>query len=672
MPHYLKRTGKGKLWDMVCGVGWDRRLHLVPSSSATYDVTFGEVSFAASIFRLDGRRSLSISQAGAERTFLESLCDFARGKGRFLAVADDARLLFDASQSWRYLEHIVRKYDIPVQPRPPQAFGKRGTSASAFILPESRPFVVSLKIPAENIDLTLCCLSSFGARRIDDTRDLADAWCIRGGLVPIDSLEAYSISMPEAVRACEHVLALQSTTVKLGCVSVGVTAGGTASTLFRACHLSDNILCLGDSDENRFARLCYHGGRAEAYRLGTIERSAELLADELAWSKQDGTLKSSGHVVHLDFASMYPAIYTACRLPVRYSHTTAHISMDDAEAMQSEYCGFVHARVKTDVPCVPMRVARGVNGSIHPIKPIETYRDLGRGSYTIYPVGVFDVFVPFPELRRLRKLGGAYHIHRADWYHSGNPLKEYGETLQAVRDAAKRNGDIATVAAVKLLMNSITGKLAPREKRWVEVEPAADADGWECWQKWNRETLTLDTYRNILGKTYVLETGGESESSCPFLPAYITSLARVLLDRAIEAAGRESVFYTDTDSIFTTQAGADRLRTAGYVVDGVPGKMRVVGEYYRLEIVGFKAYRADGKLVLSGITDKYTEVARDIVEVESDKIEARLPGDDTNASKRLSFFRSNARRPYVHGEVGGKGKISPWRINMIDPENIGR
>lgn len=671
-PHYLKRTGKGKLWDGIVGIGWDRRLHLVPASAATYDVSMGEASFAHTIFRLDGRRSLSITQTDGERSCLEALCDFARGKGRILAVADDARLLFDASSSWRFLEEKVKQYGIPVQPKPPNGYAKAGTVASAFILPESRPFVVSLKMPAEQVDITLCCLSSFGARRVDDTRTIEHSWCVSSKMASVDALESYSVSLPEAVRVAEHVLSLQSACCKINNVSVQVTAGGTASTLFRSTYLDERILCTGDSDENRFARLCYHGGRCESSVIGSLERFPSLAGESIEWDKERGLTYVRGGIVHLDFSSMYPALYTACDLPCRFSHTTTGGSMDDAEALAKRHCGLVRAMVTTSVPCVPLRVRRGAKGSIHPITPIETYEDLDRGCYTIFPTGTFETFVPFPELRRLRLLGGSFRIVRADWYERGTPLAAYGRALAAQRVAASDAGDAATVGACKLLMNSITGKLAPREKRWVEVEPSADAEGWECWSAWNREFNRVDTYRNILGRTYRLDTGGETENSAPFLPAYITSLARVLLDRAIDCAGRDSVFYYDTDSIFTTHGGLQRLQAGGYVKADTPGKMRIVGVYDRMDIVGFKAYRCDGKLTLSGVTDKYEEIAPGLVRRESDKIEVVKPGDDRAPSKRLTAFTSQVGRPYVHGEVGARGKVYPWTLSMVDNEGLQR
>lgn len=664
-PHYLKKSGKGKLWDGIVGIGWDRRLHLVPASAATYDVTMGELSLAHSIFRLDGRRSLSITQTDGGKSCLEALCDFAKGKGRILAVADDARLLFDASSSWRYLEEKVKHHGIPVQPKPPTSYQKSGTVASAFILPESRPFVVSLKLPAESVDITLCCLSSFGARRVEDTRALAGAWCISSGFARQDQLESYSVSMPEAVRVAEHVLSLQSTTCKIANVSLQVTAGGTAATLFRSTYLDERILCTGDSDENRFARLCYHGGRCESFLIGSLERFPSLSGASPSWDKERGLTYVPGGIVHLDFSSMYPALYTECRLPCRYSHTTAGGSMDEAEDKARTLCGFVHAEVTTDQPCVPLRVRRGARGTIHPITPISSYGDLDRGCYTLFPTGTFETYVPFPELRRLRHLGGSFRIIRGDWYEPGNPLAAYGRSLAALRDRAKNDGDAAATEALKLLMNSITGKMAPREKRWVEVEPSADADGWECWQSWNRETMKADVYRNILGRTYRLDTGGETENSAPFIPAYITSLARVLLDRAIACAGRESVFYCDTDSLFTTQAGLDRLAEGGFVHEAKPGKLRVCGVYDRMDIIGFKAYRCDGKLKLSGVTDKYDEISDGLVRVESDRIEIVKPGDDRAPSKRLTYFTSRIGRPYVHGEVGARGKVHPWKIGRI-------
>jgi hypothetical protein len=140
----------------------------------------------------------------------------------------------------------------------------------------------------------------------------------------------------------------------------------------------------------------YHGGRAEAHRLGRVE----------------------GLSYYLDIRSAYPWACATYDLPVRlggYAEGDRGAGPDPA-ARGLELPG---RRVPGDGPAaLPVR----------------------RGPDTIYPVGRFRCVLPGPELVLARHLSTLHRVHRVAWYDCAPALRSYALAVHEARCQAERDG----------------------------------------------------------------------------------------------------------------------------------------------------------------------------------------------------------------------------------------
>ena len=74
-----------------------------------------------------------------------------------------------------------------------------------------------------------------------------------------------------------------------------------------------------------------------------------------------------------------------------------------------------------------------------------------------------------------------------------------------------------------------------------------------------------------------------------------------MLANFIEIAGRENVYYCDTDSLFTNKKACDILVAAGCVHPNDLGKLKLESTHKEMWLFGAKDYKLDKKVTLKGV-----------------------------------------------------------------------
>jgi len=87
-------------------------------------------------------------------------------------------------------------------------------------------------------------------------------------------------------------------------------------------------------------------------------------------------------------------------------------------------------------------------------------------------------------------------------------------------------------------------------------------------------------------------TEAEGRNSHPAIAAHVTAFGRILLWRLINQAGRENVFYSDTDSLFVNKVGLDRL--SNQLDKDNLGALKIEWESDDVMIRDNKDYQIDG------------------------------------------------------------------------------
>jgi hypothetical protein len=205
--------------------------------------------------------------------------------------------------------------------------------------------------------------------------------------------------------------------------------------------------------------------------------------------------------------------------------------------------GFYKARIEgmPDLYCSPL-LKRVQRSSYY-----ENYYCNGDGSYYLssamleYLKNVFDISFRidygyvFPKRKEI--------------------FRSFVETFYKIKRENKGN---ALEFIAKLFLNSLYGKFG--QTRWK--------DSIEVWSKDLKDFVTFDDYYGLM----LVTRESHSKFILPYLASYITDLARLIHFKFMNI-DQNSLYYCDTDSIFTTSKALDKF------ISPEIGKLKFLGEY---------------------------------------------------------------------------------------------
>lgn len=214
-------------------------------------------------------------------------------------------------------------------------------------------------------------------------------------------------------------------------------------------------------------------------------------------------------------------------------------------------------------------------------------------------------------------------------------------------------------------MNSVIGKCATVSQGWIDDARGAPPEPWTTWAGTDYDTGKACLWRSIGNHPQRKVELGESPEGCPFIASYVYSLARVRLWEWMEIAGRENIFYVDTDGMYTSSRGFELLSQRGCIQDGAMGGLRLLGVYPWLVVHGIKAYETDARRVICGLPKQGATLqagayefwcAETIGNTVREKPHGRAP------AARLQRYTAQQSRPYRHGVVLPSGAVRPIEI----------
>lgn len=209
-----------------------------------------------------------------------------------------------------------------------------------------------------------------------------------------------------------------------------------------------------------------------------------------------------------------------------------------------------------------------------------------RNGKLIFPTGTFRTVCTSAEIEYCKTLGCSFEIiHGHVFSNAGRIFRRFVKKLYAVRLKADR-GSVDDIIA-KLLLNSCYGKFGQRTDR----EQIVFDDGSEGLKPFGRDNiLSVGTkkYRLML-KDVELDC-----FSNVAIASFVTAYARIHMHKLYLKCG-DSLYYTDTDSIFTTK----KLP----IGEGL-GKLKLEGEFESACFLLPKTYIAGTKIVMKGFEKK--------------------------------------------------------------------
>lgn len=251
-----------------------------------------------------------------------------------------------------------------------------------------------------------------------------------------------------------------------------------------------------ESAVKTFSRKAYFGGRVEIFRPVFSSSGPE---DKLYYQ---------------DINSLYPSVMHDFDYPGEFLAWTFEFS--------AEHFGIYHATVDC-----PSSINIPILGIPH------------EGKY-IFPTGRFEGFFTSAEIKFALQRGyKLVSVTRGALFQNAGPIfREFVAHFYGLRKATK---DPVKKIIYKDIMNHLYGRLAINELRdQIELSPSVGSR--------IVSTFKMEDYEiRLYGKEKFIHT-----YSNPALSAFVTSYGRIRLYEFFEKAGMETVYYCDTDSIFST------------------------------------------------------------------------------------------------------------------------
>lgn len=331
-----------------------------------------------------------------------------------------------------------------------------------------------------------------------------------------------------------------------------------ASQAFRSFRHRFNTerICLHDIDEAKeIERLCYHGGRVEAFK----------------WRKQAG-----GPFVTLDVNSMYPYIMREHYSPVQLIDILKKPVISKIKRLLDRFCIVAECEIKTDLPMYAVK----------------------RGHKLIFPTGHYIAYLTTHGLIEAIKRGHLVKVNIACVYRRAMLFNEYVDFFYGIKKQYKESKQKPLEHTAKIFLNALYGKFAQKKIITEEYEDKGNATYYKE-KIFNLDTGIWIDETHLLGKIVVKMGLGEGPNSFVAVSAHITEGARMYLWSLFETVGLDKVIYCDTDSLMIRSKDKGPLMP---LVDKYRlGALDFKKESSTLDIMGAKSYMTENMKKIKGI-----------------------------------------------------------------------
>lgn len=416
------------------------------------------------------------------------------------------------------------------------------------------------------------------------------------------------------------------------------TLASQSLTALRMRFLDEDIYIHNHIGATKLERDAYSGGRTEAFRLG---------------------IQDTQDYYYVDVNSMYPYAMTEFDLPARLCGYSEKINKDDFRSIFNRFYCIVDADISTNSNAYALKLANDKEHFLYLKNPQSLPYPKQSSRRLIFPTGNFRTILHHEELRLAIKEKSLVKIHRIAWYEKSRPFTSYVNWFYDAKKRYSQEGNKTWRLISKLFLNSLYGKFG-------QLQPHREEYYLNLNYNYGRFT-TYDETHDVMGQIYVWNGNvyyeykhGETSFSNAALAGAITSSARMMLYHFIKDAGKENVYYVDTDSLIVNKAGYDNL--ASYMDEDKVGYLGLEGESSWLKIYGCKDYEFGDKTVMKGTPKSAIKIAHN--KWKYDKFEGFITWVNNNAKEGMILeSRTKSRTSgYNKGLPQIDGSILPYLL----------
>jgi hypothetical protein len=392
------------------------------------------------------------------------------------------------------------------------------------------------------------------------------------------------------------------------------TIASQAFKAWKSVYLKHKVVIHTEKAVRKLERESYCGGRVEAFYIG-----------------QPHCRK----VYCLDVNSMYPYVMKINNYPSVFKCLVNCPTPKEMERYTKKYLYVARVRVDCQAPIVPFKSPDGLI-----FKRGETLTTLCQ-----------------PEIEYILENGGTVDYLNVCFYEYAKIFEEYVTKFHEMRQEYKRQGNQPYYINAKYLLNTCYGKLGQLNRVWEWVGredfPITYFSSYE-----NAEGDIPINIRCINGEIFQSDKKVEGFDSFPAIASFVTSYARVYLDRLMVQAGRENVFYCDTDSLFTNLQGYKNL--SHHCDEYELGALKLEKTTTRLKIRGPKDYLFGNTKKIKGVGKKHK--ARFGSQYITEQWEGLVGSLHSDNAERVIVRKvtKTLKRQYKKGVVKEDGFVEPF------------
>ena len=404
--------------------------------------------------------------------------------------------------------------------------------------------------------------------------------------------------------------------------SWGSTVPSQAFRAYRHRFMSHKIVIHADFDALEIEREAYHGGRTTVFWTG----------------------KATGQTFYkLDVNSMYPYVMREHEFPCQFYGIREHVSLEGLRKKMKRFQVIARVTVNTDVPVYPVMLNK----------------------HLVHPVGRFDTVLTTPEIEFALANGHLERVHTVALYEHADLFSQYVEYFYGIKVQYKRERNKAFYLMSKLYLNALYGKFGQKSETWelFDNPPEEIKRARMYYNARSGETWRLYRFGDQVWKA---RSAGEANNSFPAVAAHVTAYARLYLWELIMKAGREHVYYCDTDSLIVDDSGLGNM--GRYMDETTLGALKIEEETDDLEILCPKHYRLGTNWKRKGVPAKAVALAENTfrcTQFPSFKTQAQM-GTDTPFHTRTVIKHLSGT--IYDGTPDPQGWIEPVDAGELVPE----
>lgn len=317
--------------------------------------------------------------------------------------------------------------------------------------------------------------------------------------------------------------------------------------------------------------------------------------------------------------------------------------------------------------------------------------DFGLGKSSFCYGNNIEITVCSPELNFIEKYGKVVKILEIAIYRVRRIFRQFVKYFYKLRMEYKKVGNDIYVEFCKLILNTLYGKFGQRET----ISKMLDKTDTEIIKHSDIIFLMIQKKKEVLGftdkdfektviylgtivdlceiylidkKLYIIrQTTNNSENSFVAISSFITSYSRMMLIDYILKAGRNNVYYSDTDSLFVNRIGYNNLLPD--INEYEIGKLKVEEEgscvIYAPKFYDFNNYRK-----VKGIRQKNSILLEEneervLYQVEQWQRAKSALKENNYQEQIIAKVKKQARKYYDKGNIDENGIVSPYSIEQI-------